>query len=146
MTVADITKTIVVTAGANTPWTLDGVNLADVVANPSSYAGRAVLHAVLEYGSPFGEGLTTTTLRDGSVVPCKLFRYASRTGSDRYESYYLDTDPHELANLGSGIAGFDELEASLNALSAGTVPIVDEHGGGRDRWSPSTRRRLTARR
>jgi N-acetylglucosamine-6-sulfatase len=131
VTIPDITRTIVDVTGATAPWPLDGVNLADVVANPPAYAERPVVHAVLDYvTNPYGEGVTMQLTADGVRARRKLFRYPNQSGTDRYESYDIDADPDELLNLGESIPGFDTLAATLEQLAAGTVPIVDEVGTG----------------
>jgi arylsulfatase A-like enzyme len=103
---ADLTATCVEIAGATEvaeqSHPLDGVDLREVVANPSAYTDRALLHSHHPFGvakeavrPPPGNGVTTATR--------KLWRweltgtlYNRRT--DRYEAYDLDSDPNELSN------------------------------------------------
>lgn len=114
---ADVTATILSITGAAPGLTGDGVDLAQVIADPASYSSRHLLHGKdvsLTFGStPAGEGITTATR--------KLFRYPAATGSDRFEAYDLDADPDELDNWANDPARLAErngLEAALDALLA----------------------------
>ena len=114
---ADVTATLVAVSGATAGLTPDGVDLRDIVANPASYAGRGLLHehtAQTNWGAaPAAQGITTATR--------KLYRYPSEAGTDRYQAYDLDTDPHELANWANDpgrLAERDALESALDALLA----------------------------
>jgi arylsulfatase A-like enzyme len=114
---ADVTATIVAVAGAAAGLPGDGVDLRDVIANPSAYDDRELLHEkgeTVQFGTgPAGNGITTKTR--------KLWRFPSETGTDRFEAYDLDTDPDELTNWANNPARLAErnsLESALNALLA----------------------------
>ena len=114
---ADVTATVLAAAGANAGLPPDGVDLRDVIVDPSAYVSRQLLHSkdvATNFGNaPAGDGISTLTR--------KLFRYPSVTGTDRFEAYDLDVDPDELnnwANVPSRLAERNDLEAALNALLA----------------------------
>ena len=112
----DITATILAVAGASPGLPADGIDLRDMIADPSAYAARQILHhrgPALNFGTaPRAFGITTLTR--------KLFRSEVPLDSpDRYEAYDLDIDADELnnwANDQSRQAERDDLEAALDAL------------------------------
>jgi arylsulfatase A-like enzyme len=113
---ADVTATILAIAGAVAGLPPDGVDLRDVIANPTAYASRHLLHEMDEVEflgtGPPGNGITTATR--------KLWRFPSKppTDPDRYEAYDLDTDPDELQNWANDPTRLDERDALEIALDA----------------------------
>jgi N-acetylglucosamine-6-sulfatase len=114
---ADVTVTVLALAGASATRPTDGIDLRDMIANPSAYTGRQILHSkgpASDFGeAPAGDGISTLTR--------KLYRYPSVTGPDRYEAYDLDIDPDEFTNWANDPARQperDALEAALDALLA----------------------------
>ena len=116
---ADLTATIVGIGGAAAGLPGDGIDLRDMVANPSAYTSRQILHSkgpAFQFGdAPQGDGISTLTR--------KLYRYPDQplNSPDRYEAYDLDTDPDELtnwANIPARRPERDALEAALDALLA----------------------------
>lgn len=114
----DITATVLAVAGASPGLPADGIDLRDMIADPSAYAGRQLLHhrgpAFFFGNAPRAFGITTLTR--------KLFRSEVPLDSpDRFEAYDLDTDPDELNNWANDPdrrAERDSLEADLDALLA----------------------------
>ena len=115
----DITATVLGVAGAAPGLPADGIDLRNMIANPSSYTARQLLHhrgPAAEFGTaPRADGITTLTR--------KLFRSTELPldSPDRYEAYDLDIDPNEFNNWGNDPSRLDErnsLEAALDALLA----------------------------
>jgi arylsulfatase A-like enzyme len=112
----DLTATVLAVADASPGLPVDGIDLRDMIANPSAYADRRLLHhrgpAQNNGTAPRAFGVTTRTR--------KLFRSDVPSESpDRYEAYDLDTDPDELSNWANDPdrrAERDSLEADLDAL------------------------------
>jgi hypothetical protein len=126
---ADMTATVLAVGGATAGLPADGIDLRDMVANPSSYTARQLLHYkgvsnnFLDgsFFSPRGNGISTLTR--------KLYRYdlssfpagTTPLATDEYEAYDLDVDPNEWnnwANDPTRRTERDTLEAALNALLA----------------------------
>jgi arylsulfatase A-like enzyme len=115
----DLTATVLAVGGASANLPGDGIDLRDMIANPSAYTARHILHSrgpAFAFGvAPQGDGISTLTR--------KLYRSPDfpLNSPDRYEAYDLDTDPDELNNWAydpSRRAERDALEAALDALLA----------------------------
>jgi arylsulfatase A-like enzyme len=110
----DITATVLAVAGAAPGLPADGIDLRDMIANPSTYAARQILHhrgPALDFGTaPRADGISTLTR--------KLFRCTELPldSTDRYEAYDLDIDPDELNNWGNDQSRTTERDALETAL------------------------------
>jgi N-acetylglucosamine-6-sulfatase len=113
----DLAATIVAITGATASRTLDGLDLREVQDDPSTHAGRHLLHERSGGGTnnpnPYaGLGVSNATR--------KLMRWTGQTGTDRYEAYDLDTDPNEFENWAHDPTRRherDALEAELDRLA-----------------------------
>jgi N-acetylglucosamine-6-sulfatase len=119
----DISKTFAEIAGATPSYALDGVDIRDIINNPSSYTSRGIPHELddsTDEGShPPGIGITTSTR--------KLYRFYTSTSTDKYEMYELDNDPNEQTNVAYDAGHLTErnqLEAALDVLDPYARNIV----------------------
>lgn len=123
----DISATFQAVAGA-TPVLSNqaGIDLRTIRTTPGSYTGRELLHkGVFVSGSP---PLDQPSWDAISTINRKLVKYVGQSGTDQYELYALDTDPHELINRandggndplgGTWAAKVSALNTALSALLA----------------------------
>ena len=124
----DITATVLAVAGASpdVAFPPDGIDLRNMIANPSAYENRQLLHyrgyrqaPSTMNGGPIADGITTLTRK---LYRCRSLQLNTE---DQYEAYDLDSDPNEHLNwanepgrLGDRMA----LEAALDALLAPPEP------------------------
>lgn len=117
----DLTALAVAVAGATPTGRPNqvGIDPRDLIANAGGvYDDRTLLHQVLTgaSASPYPSSEWSNAV---STSTRKLIRWESQTGTDEFEMYDLDTDPHEHVNVAyepGRLAERNALEAQLDGL------------------------------